>query len=452
MLSIIFTVPDCRCDCHVRMHSHIKSHTPPTGAACFAGTAVVLMAAALHAQTLVHPPYLHSYGIRKATPVHLFMFFGPRTSFRDPQGLATAKMRSRDDPATEHDDDEVVVYGVNSGRHQLIYNTSMWTLSLYGSKGSGRDQFNTPRGVACDPDGNVYVVDGGNNRIVQLFNPRRAVQWVRAFGRDAGLNAPSQVALDEWGRVYVSDTGNRRLVVFDSAGTLVDVIGSGEGGIAFTDGPTTLAVADGLNPWSYFRKERVIFCADNRGGRIWKLRLDGGVVKKIRLPDGHRASYAAVDYYHNLWLTDTRKHCVLKYDHSLALLDIFGSRGSGDNQFEEPRGIAIWKRYGQTFIAEKAGAQYYWIGTRLKEFRLRPGAHENRYVLHTDLTEYSYVTLFAAAAGDTSFFLRKRFIFPGPRRTSITAAEAAGLQGAVLRVEPTYSSYTYYHTDHQIAP
>jgi hypothetical protein len=33
----------------------------------------------------------------------------------------------------------------------------------------------------------------------------------------------------------------------------------------------------------------------------------------------------AIDYYHNYWITDKNRHCVLKFDHDLNLLDIFGS-------------------------------------------------------------------------------------------------------------------------------
>ncbi len=411
---------------------------------------ILFYVACVSAQSLVFPPYLHSYGIRKATPAHLFMFFGPRTFFDDPQGLATAKMVSRDDPSTEGDDDEVVVYGVNSGRHQLIYNTSMWTLDLYGSHGDGRDQFSSPKGIACDPHGNVYVVDSGNNRIVHLFNPKRTVQWVKAFGAtgENRLRAPSQVALDEWGRVYVTDTGNRRIVVFDTTGKVVHTIGGGGDGIAFVDGPAALALADGANYWTYaaFRRERVVFCADSGGRRVWKIGLNGKAQKTMVLPEGHRAGYAAIDYYHNLWITDKTRHCVVKFDHNLEYLDTFGSLGKQDNQFVEPRGIAIWKRYGQTFVAEKTGAQYYWIGTDLKECALRTGRDAGQLLLDTRLTEYSYVSLFRTAGVDTVFYLKKRMVYPGRRTTSVGVRDGAG-RDFVLRVEPTYSSYTYFWTD-----
>jgi sugar lactone lactonase YvrE len=399
-------------------------------------------------QSLVEPPYLHSYGIRKATPAKLFMFFGPVTSFADPQGIATAKMKSRDDPKTANDDDEVVVYGVNAGRNQLIYNTSMWTLGVYGTKGSGKDQFQSPMGIAVDQNGNVYVADCGNNRIVHLFNPKKQVRWVNTFtGKtfaDQGLLSPSQIALDFSGRIYVTDEGNRRIVVFSPDGTVSRIIPSDSGTFRFEQGPSMLAVADGSDDWSYYRSEHIIFCADKGGTRLWKISTNGIVEKQIPMPLGYTAGYAAVDYFHNLWITDKNKHCVLKFDHDFELLDIFGSFGDGKDQFVEPRGIAIWKRYGQTFIAEKQGAQYYWIGTDLKAKSLHKNS-DNTYTLSLAVTEQSYVSLYRAMKKDTAWVLRQRMVpagkpvLPFSDQMNIVAQN----RNLVLRIEPTYSSYTY---------
>jgi hypothetical protein len=405
----------------------------------------------LFPETLVFPPYGHSYGIRKATPKHLFMFFGPRTFFDEPMGLATAKMVSRDDPESEKDDDEVVVYGVNSGRHQLIYNTSMWALALYGERGSGRGQFHNPHGVATEPHGNVFVADKGNNRVVHLFNPEKKVRWVKAFdgrgGGDPGVVKPTYIDLDTRCNIYVVDSGNRRIVVFDSAGTVVRTIPEGTG-FLFEGEVRGLAVADGADYWSYpeFNNERVIFCADRDGTRLWKIGFDGTVINRTAFPPGYHAFFGAVDYYHNCYFTDMGNHCVLKFDHNINLLDIFGRKGIEDNEFIEPRGITIWKRYGQTFIAEKKGAQYYWVGTDCKEASLKR-MKNNRYRLNVTTTAYSYVSIAKIHSGDTSYCLSKRTVPPGG--ASVVFTDRNGCiprAGSSLRMiaEPTYSSYSYY--------
>jgi DNA-binding beta-propeller fold protein YncE len=416
-------------------------------------TTVFFLSPNIWSQSLVEPPYLHSYGIRKATPAKLFMFFGPITKFDDPQGIATAKMKSRDDPKTMQDDDEVVVYGVNAGRNQIIYNTSMWMLALYGSKGSGDNQFLSPRGIAIDENGNVYVVDSGNNRIVHLFNPKKEVRWVHAFtGRsatDPGLLAPSQAALDRAGRIYITDTGNRRIVVFSPDGKVCQVFPASNS-YQFEQGPSMLAVADGSDPRSFFHADRIIFCADKGGARLWKLGFNGTVEKQVSLPEGHRAGYAAVDYYHNLWVTDRDRHCILKYDHNLELLDIFGSYGEGKNQFVEPRGIAIWKRFGQTFVAERHGAQYFWIGTDCSGKNLRK-IRDNNYTLSLTLTEYSFVSLYSAAEKDTSWLFRRWMAVAGRPSFPFSDEKQLLAKGRVfLRVEPTYSSYSFYKWDYPV--
>ena len=408
----------------------------------------------LSSQILVFPPYGHSYGIRKAKQVHLSIFL-PLRRFNDPQGIAAVKMKARDKPITEKDDDEVVVYGVNSGGHQLIYNTSMWGLDSYGKKGSGEGQFLFPKGIACDVYGNVYVVDAGNNRVVHLFNPKRKVAWVKAFNGkgkgDPGLNKPSQVGLDEMGRIYVTDTGNRRIVVFDSTGKILRKI-VGDKNRPFVNGPTTIAVADGRYRWSKFRRERIIFCADKGGKRLWKMDFSGKVEKVINMPKGYTAFYGAIDYYHNFWVTDKENHCVLKFDRFLELLDIFGSYGKGDNQFIEPRGIGIWKRYGQTFIAEKGGAQYYWICTELKKVGFWQKQDTDTFCIHADLTEYSKVSLYNIKGADSTELIKRRYLYAGDTTYYFKNDKIEKLKSGsfIFRVEPTYSSYTYFHWDYPI--
>ena len=87
--------------------------------------------------------------------------------------------------------------------------------------GSGPGQFNVPRGVAVDSAGNVYVADGNNNR-VQKFTSMGT--YISQLGCASGacssgtgngqFISPYGVAIDSSGNLYVVDGGNNRVELF----------------------------------------------------------------------------------------------------------------------------------------------------------------------------------------------------------------------------------------------
>ena len=117
----------------------------------------VLFASAVNAgdydpSTLVYPPKSHSMGYHKATPFFIKILLGiPSIKVNNPQGLATVRLRSTDEPKNTKDDDEVTVYGVNSGTHQFLYNKELKEIKYYGKFGRGDGNFWWPRGVAVCP-------------------------------------------------------------------------------------------------------------------------------------------------------------------------------------------------------------------------------------------------------------------------------------------------------------
>ena len=371
------------------------------------------------------------------------MFFGIKTFFDDPQGLAVVRLLSWDNQKISGDDDEVTVYGVNSGKGQIIFNTSMYGLDLWGEKGSGVSQLLYPKGIAANDKGYVFIADSGNNRIVKLFNPKSKLEWKCSFNgassQDHGLVGPSRIAIDEHMLVYANDKSSKRIVVFDSNGILQKMISPG-----FVSTPTALAIADGNSTWSNYRDEYALFCADKDGTIIWKINKNGDVVAKTVLPEGYSASYGATDYYHNYYVTDLNKHCIIKLDHNLKILDIFGSYGSGKNQFFEPRGIAIYKRFGQTFIAEKKGAQYYWVGTCIKSCSITRTT-QNKFILSLTATEHSFISLYTLNHEDTVLCLNRVRISAGQSSIELPDLknDLSSNSSFTLTAEATYSSLTY---------
>jgi uncharacterized protein (TIGR03663 family) len=126
-----------------------------------------------------------------------------------------------------------------------------------------------PRDVAVGPDGNRYLLDTGNNRVVVLD---AAGNFVDAFGSTCFLNDASRqgcvdpgaggelgdgqfrepwgIAVDAEGRVFVADTWNGRIQVFDNQGNFVrkwglfNIIGDENRDPYALFGPRGLAIAD----------------------------------------------------------------------------------------------------------------------------------------------------------------------------------------------------------------
>jgi len=349
--------------------------------------------------TLVFPSFLHTYGIRKATRFHLYLFTQNKVRFQDPQGLAVVRLDSWEDTTTTNDDDEVTVYGVNSGQNCIIYNRSMKSLGIYGLDEQGVQRLNRPTGIAANENGEVYVADTGNHRIVKLFNPGHDLFFKDSIGKKGSaaseFNQPLGVAIDSRGRLHVTDSQNNRIQVFSADLQFENQWGeTGEspGQLSTPDG---IAVVDKNERWNYYREEFVVII-DLNNSRIQQftpkgLYLRGMAASKFGYPECYLA-YIAMDYYNNIYVTDTKNHCIHKFDHQLKYLTSYGRHGKKDKEFVEPRGITIYRRFGQVFVAEKWGAQYYWIGTDCFDFTVHSNLNPSRIQFKYFLTEPSFIT------------------------------------------------------------
>ncbi|MEA2530486.1 MAG: hypothetical protein QOG89_2130 [Thermomicrobiales bacterium] len=130
---------------------------------------------------------------------------------------------------------ESIAVGLNAELANRVFpNTGPFSLVDRAGSGSGRGQFNGPRGIAVAPDsGTTYVVDMGNAR-VERFD--ELGQFIGAWGgedggvaferTEAGLG-PTGITVSADGQtIYVCDTWNHRIVVLDHSGQMVREIGS----------------------------------------------------------------------------------------------------------------------------------------------------------------------------------------------------------------------------------
>lgn len=97
-------------------------------------------------------------------------------------------------------------------------------------------------GIAVGPDGHVYVVDKGSNRVRKIDHYTGTITTVAGkcfYGFDgddkpavkAMLHAPEAVTFDQQANLYISDTMNHRVRKVDAqTGIITTVAGNGDSG------------------------------------------------------------------------------------------------------------------------------------------------------------------------------------------------------------------------------
>lgn len=161
----------------------------------------------------------------------------------------------------------------------------------FGGNGPGPGEFSLPLGVTAAPDGTIYVADTFNNRIQSFDADGGPLAVIGGEGTgDGRFNAPFDVELDEQGNLLVADTGNRRIQRIDPAtGSMLQAFGE------LGRGPDQLAAPTGV-------------AADGAGGTF---------------------------------VVDRDNRHVHHYDAGGALIDRWGSSGSGPGEFTMPLDITV---------------------------------------------------------------------------------------------------------------
>ena len=158
-----------------------------------------------------------------------------------------------------------------------------------GGRGTGEGEFDSPTGIAVDPDGNVLVADTGNGRI-EKFSPNGTfVTSIEKF------DAPNGIAIDRAGNIYVAEVGSKhRIQKLGPDGTFIAQWAPG------FYGPRRIAIGP----------DDSIYVVDSGDNRIVKLSSDGEVLAS------------------------------------------WGSEGSGDGQFRGISSVAVDPTTNKVYVAD----------------------------------------------------------------------------------------------------
>lgn len=247
------------------------------------------------------------------------------------------------------------VYVSDSQNHRLQkFDANGLFVATVGAQGEGEGQFNEPWGVAVDAAGFVYVADTWNHR-VQKFTPD--LQFVGQWGGfadaresvEAGLGqffGPRAVAVDNTGKVWVTDTGNKRIQCFDAEGQFIAAYGGAGSEAGRFQEPVGIASDVQGN----------IYVADTWNQRIQVFDASFAFVRQIDVPgwDGSGLSnkpFIAVAVDGSVLATDPENHRLFRFSAEGDLMGTGGSFGAGPSALQMPFGIAV-DGSGQVYVAE----------------------------------------------------------------------------------------------------
>ncbi len=215
----------------------------------------------------------------------------------------------------------------------------------------------TPWGIALDTFGNLYIADGGNNRVrkVNISTGDISTFAGTGTGGGGGDNAPAtsaeiwnpnDVCFDKFGNLYISDLYNYKIRKINSLGIITTFAGTGTPGYFGDGGPATAAninVAQGIATDDTGN----IYIADGSNGRVRKVNTMG-IISTIAgngllayVGDGIPATNAqiapikvAIDDSGNLFIADKTNRRVFKVDgvgmiHAIAGNGTTGFSGDG---------------------------------------------------------------------------------------------------------------------------
>jgi streptogramin lyase len=253
-------------------------------------------------------------------------------------------------------DREGNLYVVDTGNQRIQkFDSNGQFLMMWGSPGSGEGQFNfvPPKfntvgsgDIVVDSQGNIYVADSGNARIQKFDREGHFLtQWGRRGADDGQFESPFGLAVDGQDHIYVVDA-NAHIQKFDSKGQFLTKwgdIGVNEGEFTFIGFPAV-------------DRQGYIYLADGGRGRIQKFDQNGRFLSKWDNHGQHDdeligANGLAVDGQGYIYVTHWINPRIQKLDSTGKFLLNWGSQGQGDGQLSIPADIAV-DRQGNVYVSD----------------------------------------------------------------------------------------------------
>jgi trimeric autotransporter adhesin len=242
-------------------------------------------------------------------------------------------------------------------------------------------QLSSPRDLAVDVSGNVYIADSNNSRVRRL-SPGGQITTIAGSGlfgysgddnqaARSALAVPRGLAVDRGGNIYIADTLNNRIRKITPDGNISTVAGGNVAGFSGDGGAAVLAQLNA--PAAVAADARGnLYIADTGNNRVRRINPQGiistmaGTSANGFSGDGGAATDAklnapqsvAVDASGRVYIADTDNHRIRRIDAQGIITTLAGSdSGAGDGgpalaaRLFQPSGVAI-DASGNVYIAD----------------------------------------------------------------------------------------------------
>lgn len=270
-------------------------------------------------------------------------------------------------------------YVVDTGNNRIVEVSAQGAASVLTISGLS-PSLSSPSGIAIDGAGNLYIADTGNSRVVEV-NPAGAGSVVSTGS--VTLSSPRGVALDQSGDIFIADTGNNRIVEVTSGGSASALT------IAVSSGTSTLSSPKGLA----VNNSGKLYIADAGNNRIVTVASGSttGVVQSI-LGGVTLSNPSAVDVddIGNVYIADTGNDRIAEIDTSNNGTVLY----TASETLNGPLGV-VANPLGTVFIADTGDSRGV-IAMPLVNYDLVPG--DETYSLNKSVVNFGHVQLGSANA------------------------------------------------------
>lgn len=263
-------------------------------------------------------------------------------------------------------------------------------MGIIGEIRLGSSFLSHPTGITIDPEGNLFIADTGNDRVVKCYGEGKFLKETGGFGWEAGqFNRPTYIATDNGLNIYVVDTQNKRVQRFDRNLNFISTIRIEQGGdfsgfgllegIAVTSGGELLlsdieddhvikldnfyAYGRTFGGFGYGRgslhdplgisvdRKENVYVADSQNDRVAIYDLFGNFLKSVGDETLRKPSGVTVGEDDLIYVANTEKHSIAIFDLEGNLVLEYGTWGSGVGNFSKPTDIRLGKN-DKLFVAD----------------------------------------------------------------------------------------------------